>query len=81
MDFFILWEFYKGSLPFFAYTTKTFLTPGVYLHVCARICVCVHRYDEELAMAEAREKEVKSRVIQRGRPRPDPVAKKHANWK
>jgi tubulin polyglutamylase TTLL1 len=38
-------------------------------------------YDEELAMAEAREKEVKSRVVQRGRPRLDPVAKKHTNWK
>jgi hypothetical protein len=41
-------------------------------------------YDEELAMAEAREREVKSRAGHRGGAggrKPDPVAKKPVSWK
>ena len=49
----------------------------------------LHRYDEELAMAEAREREVKSRASQRGggggggkSSRLDHIAKKPAaSWK
>ena len=43
------------------------------------VCVFVSSYDEELALAEAREREVKSRAGHRGRLRTDP--KKLATWK
>ena len=41
---------------------------------------CGSRYDEELALADAREREMKSRSGQRGKTR-DQVKKSQATWK
>ena len=42
-------------------------------------CILCIRYDEELALADAREREVKSRTGHRGKPKTEP--RKPVSWK
>ena len=43
-NFYEIWAFYKESSPFFAYTKKTLLIPGVYLHVHVHKNTHIHTY-------------------------------------